>query len=411
VTDPTIETPWLSIIGIGEDGRDGLSLAAREQLAQAKLVVGGKRHIALAAPIEAETMEWPSPLPEALPLILARRGERVCVLASGDPFFYGVGALLASAVPPQEYVCLPAPSSFGLAASRLGWPLQDCRLISLHGRDVARIIPQVQPRAKIIALTWDQTTPALLADLLCGLGCSNSMIHVLEAIGGSRERRRHALAEGFDLPDIAALNVVAVEIVADRHARLLSLAPGLPEDWFEHDGQITKSEVRAVTLAALRPMRGAHLWDVGAGSGSIAIEWALLDPANRATAIEPRPDRAARIAANAKRLGVPGVVVVEGRAPEALAGLSAPDAVFVGGGVSDTGVIGAAFAALPPGGRLVVNAVTLETQARLIELHRHSGGELTTIAIAHAEPVGRFHGWRPAMPVTQWSVNKPWGEM
>jgi precorrin-6B C5,15-methyltransferase / cobalt-precorrin-6B C5,C15-methyltransferase len=410
VTGPAIEPPWLSIIGIGEDGRDGLSLAARERLAQAALVVGGKRHLALAAPFEAETMEWPSPLAEGIPLILARRGEPVCVLASGDPFYYGVGALLAAALPPSEYACLPAPSSFSLAASRLGWSLQDCRLISLHGRELTRIVPHIQPRAKIIALTWDETTPALLADLLCGLGCSGSTLHVLESLGGPREVCRRAYAEGFNLRDIGALNVVAVEVSADRHARLLPLTPGLQEDWFEHDGQITKREVRAITLSALRPMRGGHLWDIGAGSGSVAIEWALLDLANRATAIEAQPERAARITANAKRLGVPGVAVVEGRAPDALANLPKPDAVFVGGGISDNGVIGAAFAALPPGGRLVVNAVTLEAQARLIELHRHRGGDLTTIAIAHADPVGRFHGWRPAMPITQWSVSKAWNE-
>jgi precorrin-6Y C5,15-methyltransferase (decarboxylating) len=398
----------LSIIGIGEDGRDGLSLAARTRLAQARLVVGGSRHIALAGPIEAETMSWPSPLTEALPRILARRGEAVCVLASGDPFFYGIGALLAAAIPPEEFVCFPAPSSFSLAAARLGWSLQDCRLISLHGRDLRRIIAHLQPRAKIIALAWDDTTPGLVAELLCGIGCSGTTIHVLEAMGGPRERRRQAIAEGFDLKGIDALNIIALDVVTDRYAKLLSLAPGLPDKWFEHDGQITKREVRAMTLAALRPFRGAHLWDVGAGSGSVSIEWSLLDPANRATAIEAHPERAARIAHNAGLFGVPDVAIVQGRAPEALVDLRAPDAVFIGGGANQTGLIETALDALGPGGRLVVNAVTIETQARLIDLYRQLGGELTNIAISQADPVGRFHGWRPAMPVTQWSISKPW---
>ena len=407
-TAPPVPLPWLSIIGIGEDGHEGLSLAARTLLAQARLVVGGSRHIALAGPLSAETMPWPSPLADAIPHILARRGDPVCVLASGDPFFYGVGALLAAAVAPDEFVCLPAPSSFSLAAARLGWSLQDTRLVSLHGRDLRRLIPHLQPRAKILALTWDDTTPALVAALLRMRGCGGSTIHVLEALGGLRERRRVAGAEGFDLPDIGALNIVAIEVEASAQARLLPLAPGLPDAWFEHDGQITKREIRAMTLAALRPFRGGHLWDIGAGSGSVSIEWALLDPTNRATAIESHPERAARIARNAGSFGVPEIAVVQGRAPDALAGLPSPDAVFIGGGAGDGALIEAAWAALQPGGRLVVNAVTIETQGQLIERYRTTGGDLATIAIAHADPVGRFHGWRPAMPVTQWAVTKPW---
>ena len=403
----TTRHPWLSIIGIGEDGRDGLSLAARERLAQARLVVGGKRHLALAGPLAAETMAWPSPLAEALPAILARRGEPVCVLASGDPFFHGVGTLLASAVPPDEFVCLPAPSSLSLAAARLGWSLQDASLVSLHGRDLRRVIPHLQPRARILCLTWDATTPGLLAALLRERGFGTSTLTVLESLGGPRERVRVATAEDAAFADVDALNVVALDIEAGPGARVIPRAPGLPDDWFEHDGQITKREVRAMTLAALRPFRGAHLWDIGAGSGSVAIEWALLDPANRATAIEADPARAERIARNAGALGVPDLTVVTGRAPEALAGLAAPDAIFIGGGVGDGALLEAALAALPAAGRLVVNAVTLETQALLMARHATVGGDLTQIAVARADQVGRMHGWRPAMPVTQWAVSKP----
>ncbi len=404
----TPHTPWLTIIGIGEDGRDGLPLAARTALAQARLVVGGRRHLSLAAPLAAETMAWPSPLADAVPAILARRGEPVCVLASGDPFFHGVGTLLAAHVPAGEFTCLPAPSSLSLAAARLGWTRQDCAEVSLHGRDLRRVIPHLQPRAKVLCLTWDGTTPALLAALLRKRGLGGSTIHVLRSLGGPREAVASATAAHFDMVDVDALNVVALDVVAEPGARTIPLAPGLPDEWFEHDGQITKRAVRATTLAALRPFRGAHLWDVGSGSGSVAIEWCLLDPANRATAIEVRADRAARAARNAGSLGVPDLAVVTGRAPEALAGLPAPDAVFIGGGLGGgTGILDAAWTALPRGGRLVVNAVTLETQALLIGMHARRGGDLTTIAVSHAEPVGGFHGWRPAMPVTQWAVDKP----
>lgn len=399
--------PWLSIIGIGEDGRDGLSVAARTLLAQARLVVGGRRHLALAAPLEAETMPWPSPLHNAIPAILARRGEPVCVLASGDPFLYGIGNLLAATIPADEFTCLPAPSSFSLAVSRLGWPLQDCRLVSLHGRDLRRILPHLQPRARILCLTWDETTPGLLANLLVERGLGRSSMHIFEALGGPRERRLRARADDFTLSGIDALNVVAIAIEADAVSPLIPIAPGLPDDWFEHDGQITKHEVRAMTLAALRPFRGAHLWDVGAGSGSVAIEWALLDPANRATAVEARAERAERIVRNAGALGVPEIAVVIGHAPEAFASLPAPDAIFIGGGAGDGMLIEQAYAALPSGGRLVVNAVTIETQALLISHYSERGGDLTSIAVARADPVGRFHGWRAAMPVTQWALSKP----
>lgn len=400
-------TPWLTIVGIGEDGRDGLSLAARDALAQARLVVGGSRHLALAGPLAAETMAWPSPLAEALPHILARRGEPVCVLASGDPFFHGIGTLLAGAIPAEEFVALPAPSSLSLAAARLGWTLQDCRLVSLHGRDLRRIVPQLQPCARLLCLSWDETTPGLVAALLRERGLGASTLHVLERLGGPRERWRRAPAADFAMRDIDALNVVAVAVEAGPEARTIPIAPGLPDEWFEHDGQITKREIRAMTLAALRPFRGAHLWDIGAGSGSVAIEWALLDPANRATAIEGDAVRAARIARNAGALGVPDLAVVTGRAPGALAGLPAPDAVFVGGGAGDGALLDVALAALPRGGRLVVNAVTLETQAVLIARHAAMGGDLTQVAVSRADTVGRMHGWRPAMPVTQWAVSRP----
>ncbi len=402
------DAPWLSLVGIGEDGLDGLSPAARQRLAQATLVVGGARHLALAAPLRAPTLAWPSPIADALPALLARRGEPTCVLATGDPFFFGIGALLTRHFGPQEMICLPTPSAFSLAAARLGWSLQDCATLSLHGRALEAIIPHLQPRAKILALSWDGETPGKLARLLTERGMSGSKLTICEAMGGARERLRGCRAADFALTDVAALNTIALDVVAGRSARVLPRAAGLPDALFEHDGQITKQETRALTLSALAPRRGELLWDIGAGSGSISVEWMLADPANRAIAIEPRPDRAARIARNALSLGVPDLRVVEGAAPEALSGLPTPDAIFVGGGASAPGALEAYLGALSPGGRLVVNAVTLETQAELTTAYKRWGGDLMQASFARADPVGRFTGWRAAMPVVQWRIEKPW---
>jgi precorrin-6Y C5,15-methyltransferase (decarboxylating) len=370
------------------------------------LVVGGARHLALAGPLSAETMPWPSPLADAIPKILARHGSPVCVLASGDPFFYGIGTLLCAHVGPQEMHCFPAPSAFSLAAARLNWSLQDCCLMSQHGREFERIIPALQPDAKILCLSWDETTPPRLAKLLCERGLGQSRFIVMEAMGGMRERTRATTAEAFRMEGIDPLNIVALEIAVTAQSRILPVANGLADSWFETDGQLTKREVRAVTLSSLAPRRGEILWDVGAGSGSIAIEWLLSDPANRAIAIEAREDRASLIRRNAGNLGVPHIEIVTGRAPEAFANLPRPQAIFIGGGASDANLLDAAYAALAPGGRLVVNAVTLEAEAELIPRFKARGGELLRIEIARANPLGSFQAWRPALPVTQWSATK-----
>ena len=397
---------WLALVGIGEDGIDGLSPAARRLVAQAAFVVGGKRHLALAGPLTAETLVWPSPIENALDAIEAHRGERICVLASGDPFFFGVGAMLMRRFAADEMICAPAPSAFALAAARLGWGQQDCALLSLHGRPLAAIVPHLQPSARILALSWDDATPAKLAALLAARGMGRSKLTVCEAMGGGNERIRETQAESYALESVAALNTIALEVAADRGARVLPRAAGLPDDWFEHDGQITKREIRAVTLSQLAPSRGEFLWDVGSGSGSVAIEWMLADPANGAVAIEARDDRAARIARNALSFGVPALSVVTGEAPQAFADLPRPDAVFVGGGAGSPGLIDRALGALSAGGRLVVNAVTLETQAACVDWRARWGGDLVQIAIAHAEPVGRYSGWRAAMPIVQWRLLK-----
>ncbi|MEZ0170688.1 precorrin-6y C5,15-methyltransferase (decarboxylating) subunit CbiE [Microvirga sp. TS319] len=399
--------PWLTIIGIGEDGRAGLSAAALAALDGAKLVIGGARHLDLAAPLSARTLAWPSPFSDGYRLVLERRGEPTCVLATGDPFHYGIGAELARQVPAEEIISFPQPSAFSLAAARLGWSLPECDCVSLHGRALERIVPALQPGARIIALSWDGATPGKLADLLQARGLGSSKVTVLEAMGGARERIRSATAADFSIADIAPLNSVAIEVVAADDARIVPLAPGLPDTWFENDGQLTKAEIRALTLAALAPKAGELLWDIGAGAGSVGIEWCLRHPRNRCIGIEEREDRAERARRNAAELGATTLEIRLGRAPEALSGLPSPDAVFIGGGASEPGIFDMAWTALRPGGRLVVNAVTLETETLLGTLHARHGGLMRRLALSRLDRIGGMHGWRAAMPVTQWVGTKP----
>jgi precorrin-6Y C5,15-methyltransferase (decarboxylating) len=410
LTSPFAHHPgrWLSIVGIGEDGLAGLTSAARTLIEQASLVVGGRRHLALlGGAVTSETLSWPSPPTDAFPAILARRGTAVCVVATGDPFLHGIGSLLARKVPVDEIICLPAASSYSLAANRLGWAVQDCALVSLHGRALERIIPHLQSRARILALSWDQTTPRRLAELLARRGFGTARMTVCEAMGGPRERMRTTTASAFTLDGIDPLNLIAVDLSDVPRGLGIPLTPGLPDAWFEHDGQLTKQDIRTVTMAALAPRWGELLWDIGAGSGAVGIEWMLASPWNRAIAIERDPIRAARIARNAASLGVPGLEIVTGAAPTALETLPTPDAVFIGGGATLDGVIDAAWTALPQGGRLVANGVTIETHASFIHRFGTIGGDLKTIQIAHADAMGGFHSMRPALPVIQWSATKP----
>jgi precorrin-6Y C5,15-methyltransferase (decarboxylating) len=394
---------WLTIIGIGEDGPDGLGDEAKRLVAAAVVVFGGARHHALVADlVSGERLPWESPFEKSIEAIMSRRGSPVVVLASGDPFLYGVGASLSRRVSPDEIRAIPAPSSFSLAASRLGWPLQDTTCLSLHGRPLDLIRPHLHHGRRIITLTSDADTPGRLAALLSATGFGQSQLLVLEALGGERERLRKCRADGFHLTDIDPLNLCAITVVAGQGARTLPFTAGLDDALFEHDGQITKQDIRAITLSALEPRYGELLWDIGAGSGSVGIEWMLRDPSMRAIAIEQSADRALRIARNATAFGVPGLAVVEGTAPDALDALPEPDAIFIGGGGSEKGVLSAAIARLKGGGRLVANAVTLEMEAKLIAIHAELGGSLRRIEIGRASPIGGMTGWRPAMPVTQW---------
>jgi len=395
--------PWLAILGINEDG--WLSEPAQARLRAAELVVGGARHLALAdSCVQGRRLTWSSPINETVAVIAGMRPRSVAVLASGDPYCYGVGTTLAAAIPAIERICIPAPSAFTLACARLGWALQDCATLSFCGRPLAPLLPLLQPGAHILALSADAGTPGVVAAMLHGRGFGSTTIHVLEALTGPDERIRSAQAARFRISDIHPLNLLAIEVGGGP---VIPLAPGLKDDMFEHDGQITKCEVRAVTLSALAPRRGERLWDVGAGSGSIGIEWLLRHPANQAVAIERNPARAARAGRNAMALGVPNLHVVQAAAPVGLAGLPPPHAAFIGGGAHEPGVIDICWAALPPEGRLVANAVTIETEAALMAAQARLGGTLSRIGIERLDRIGGMQGYRPAMTVTQWAAVKP----
>ena len=401
---PPSDTPrWLSIIGIGEDGVEGLSPRAAAAIAAADLVFGGKRHLGLAAPlIVGETRAWPSPLADGIVDVVAARGRRVCVLGSGDPMLHGIGATLARIVDPAEMTVLPGASAFSLAAAALGWPLADTVTLSLHNRPLSLLKPWLASGARLLMLTSGADDPAAIARLATDAGFGGSTLTLLEALGGPHQRVRSTTADAFAADAVDPLNVVALDCRADPRTQAPTRVAGRDEDLFEHDGQISKREVRAVALALLAPRRGELLWDVGGGAGSIGIEWMLADPTLRAIAIEPRADRAERIGRNAERFGVPGLAVVVGAAPAALAGLPMPDAVYLGGGATAPGMFDAIIAAIRPGGRLVASAVTLETEALLLAAHARLGGGLVRIGVERASPVGGMTAWRSAMPVLLW---------
>jgi precorrin-6Y C5,15-methyltransferase (decarboxylating) len=397
----------LTVVGIGADGWSGLGGTSIVALSAASVIFGSSRQLALLPPsVSAERVPWPSPLLPALPRLLSSfPGRAMCVLASGDPMFHGIGATLVRLVGASRIRVLPHPSSVSLAAARLGWALADVDVLSLVTAQVAELHPLVHPGRRILVLSRDGSTPAQVSSLLTARGYGDSSVTVLSSLGGPSAAVLAGTASSWSETTVDPLNVVAVSCAGAGSP--VPLVPGLPDDLYESDGQLTKREVRAVTLATLGPQPGELLWDVGAGSGSIAIEWMRSHRACRAVAIESSPERAARIAVNAEALGVPALRLVEGRAPDALAGLPTPAAVFIGGGVTRDGVVEACLSALPSGGRLVANAVTLESEAVLAALYAKLGGELTRIAVNRASPVGGFTGWRAMMPVTIWAMVKP----
>jgi len=399
--------PWLSIVGIGENGIAGLNAAARTLVDTAEILVGGERHLAMVPSGGVERLTWQRPFSDTIGAIAARRGRRVVVLASGDPSWYGVGAVLARHFPIGEMTILPHPGAFSLAAARLGWAIADCTVLSLHGRPVDTLHLHLAPHRRMLLLSEDGTTPRAVAHLLTELGWGPTRLTVFEHLGGPREAAVCEEAQHWGERQSADLNTIALECRAGPEARPLSRLAGLPDDAFEHDGQLTKREVRAMTLAVLAPLPGERLWDVGAGCGSIAIEWLRAIEGGDAVAIERNPDRAAMIARNAAALGVPGLNIVTGTAPQVLAGLDAPDAVFIGGGISDPELLPTAWDALRPGGRLVANIVSLAGERMLLDWQARYGGVLTRIAVSHVAPLGMQEAWRPLLPVTQLAATKP----
>ncbi|WP_273862798.1 precorrin-6y C5,15-methyltransferase (decarboxylating) subunit CbiE [Pseudomonas sp. LA5] len=398
--------PWLTVVGIGEDGYPGLGKQARRALLDAQVIIGGPRQLALLPPcLRAIREPWPQPF--ALAPVLDRRGTPVCVLASGDPMLFGVGASLSRQLSADELQVLPAPSSYSLAAARLGWPLQEVALISVVARPLAGVVRHLHPGARLLVLSNDGHSPAALAALLVDQGFGASQLQVLEHLGGPLERRISGRAQDWSLAEAAALNLVAIEVLSETGEAGLPLTPGLPDSAYRHDGQLTKRDVRAVTLARLAPRPGELLWDVGAGCGSIGIEWARSHPRCRVLAIEVDAGRQAHILHNRDQLGAPALQLVAGQAPEALAGLATPDAIFIGGGLTAPGVLDACWTALRPGGRLVANAVTLQTEAALVAFRERHGGDLTRLQVAQAQPLGAFDTWRAALPITLLDVVKP----
>lgn len=397
-------TPWLHIVGIGEDGLDGLVPATRAVVEAADVILGGDRHHDLAGVTTAERLSWPTPFDAMIETIQGLRGRRAVVLVTGDPLWFSVGARIGRAIDPAEIVYHPQLSAFQLASARMGWSLPDVETLTVHGRPVEQMIAFIQPDARLLVLTTGAETPGQIAAFLTERGFGQSKLTVLAAMGGKDEQRFDGVAETWDHV-VPAFNTLAVECIAAPDAALLPRVPGLADALFQSDGTMTKQEIRAATVAKLMPMRGALLWDIGCGCGSVAIEWMRAARYARAVGIEPRADRRAMAAANALALGTPKLELIDGTVPEALNGLAAPDAIFIGGGLSRE-TFDAAWAALRPLGRLVANAVTLECEAELIALHQEFGGDLVKLMVQRAEPVGRLTGWRPGMPVTQFSLVK-----
>ena len=399
---------WLTVVGMGDDGFAGLGKTARRALIDASVIYGGERHLAmLPVCLNATRETWPHPFDIAP--VLARRDTPVCVLASGDPMFYGVGATLARHVPADELRVLPAPSSVSLAAARLGWTLQDVATVSLVGRPLAALQMHLHDGARVFVLSADGATPAAVAAWLVERGFGATRMIVMEHLGSASERLIDARAHDWSIGETASLNVIALDCRRDASsdAPRLALTPGLPDDAYRHDGQLTKRDVRALTLGRLAPAPGELLWDVGAGCGSIGIEWMRAHASCRAIAIEANGERQRFIEHNRDALGVPGLQLIAGKAPDALQGLPAPDAIFIGGGVTAHGVLDACWRALKQGGRLIANAVTLEGEAALVAWRAQHGGTLTRIALAEAQALGGFETWRSALPITLLDTRKP----
>ncbi len=402
----------ITVIGIGEDGYDGLSPMARKIIENARIIFGGTRHIAMLPGSNTATQnKWITPFEANLPLIEDCLDQNPVVLASGDPMYFGVGNTLIKYFGPEPIYAIPSPSSISLAASRLGWPLAECDVITLHGREPETLRAHLRPHGKLIALSADGSTPALVAVMLCEAGFDQSRMSVCERLGGPEERITTQTARTWQstatsMPDVKSvdpLNLIMIDLEAGPKANPLPMGPGLPDDAFIHDGMITKSEIRAQTLSSLAPFAGGVLWDLGAGCGSISIEWMRLR--GKAVAIERDAERCAMIKKNALRLGVPGLVIEQSTIEDAIAfadRLPRPDAIFIGGGITGNGLLEACWKLLPAHGRLVANTVTLEGEEKLLRFYNENGGTLSRLSVSRLVPRGNFRGWSNLAPVTHY---------
>jgi precorrin-6B C5,15-methyltransferase / cobalt-precorrin-6B C5,C15-methyltransferase len=400
------QTPWLSIVGIGEDGWLGLSERAKTLINQAQILIGGQRHLGFIPPSDQERRVWRSPISESIEQIQSYRGQRVCILASGDPMCYGIGNTLLRSISHAEMMIIPAPSAFSLAAAKLGWDLGQVTTISLCGRPPEALNLLLTNNARILILSSDKTTPEIVAKQITQRGFGPSEMQVLEHLGGKYENRIQTTADQWH-QTVADLNLIALTCITQPGHRGFSRLAGLPDHAYIHDGQLTKREIRTITLSALAPLPGELLWDVGSGCGSVAIEWMRSHISCRAIAIEHHPKRLENIAQNANDLGVPNLQIQPGTAPTALANLPTPDAIFIGGGLTAEGVFDACWAALPSGGRLVVNGVTIESEGLILNQRAILGGELIRISVERTYAIGRFLGWKALSPILQWQVIKP----
>lgn len=397
---------WLSIIGMAEDGFDGLSAKAKKIICDAEVVVGTKRLLSMLPAIPAEIHPWPQPFSAVIKQINNFTGRKTVLLATGDPLNYGVARKILEFVPPEQVCILPALSSFSLAAAEMRWSLPDCDLVTLHGRPEASLEPYIQPGARLLVLTSDGTTIQQICSRLVRRAYGGSEVTVLENLGGPLQRVVRFLANEMKSEQFSDLNVVAVQCRPNREASLLSRIPGLPDETFEHDGQLTKREIRAVSLSSLMPVPDQLLWDVGAGCGSISIEWMRSMRGCKAIAFESDETRVKLIERNAEKLGTSRLKIVAGSAPKTFTGQPKPQAVFVGGGIIIPGLVEGAWDFLCPGGRIVANTVTLEGEQRLADLRDRFGGELIRIDVAPLVSLGKLHTFKPRMPVTQWRCVK-----
>jgi precorrin-6Y C5,15-methyltransferase (decarboxylating) len=396
----------ITVVGIGADGWPGLTEKARAAILAADEVIGSDRQLASLPGDSPPCRAWPSPITPLIDELITRQAGAICVLASGDPMLHGIGATLARRMPRGRLTVISHASALALVCARMGWPEAEVELVSAVGRPPVVVARMLQPGRHLVVYSTGENGPAEMARVLCDRGYGPSAFVVMEQLGADEEAVVESTADAFGDRPVDPLHAIAITCVRASSTALLPLVPGLPDEAYDHDGALTKRHVRAATLAALAPTPNALLWDIGAGSGSIAIEWLRAEATARAIAVEPRAERAERITRNAEQLGVPALVVIIGTAPEVLAGLTPPDAVFIGGGLTTTGVVATSWAALPAGGRIVANAVTLEGEQALIAACAAYGGNLVRLDVSHAEPIGSFTAWRPALPVVQWNTEK-----